>query len=122
MKARPRRAEREVARHLSSFFEALGLPAVERIPVLGRTGPDITWNEFKLIVDVKSRLSVPKGISIPKGKVYRGGLNWFGVRLEEIPLLAKINAAEIICMTTSRALTAGSPTCTPGQGLRCLTA
>ena len=59
MKQRPRRAEREVASLLSESFHLLGLSPVFRIPVLGRTGPDLTINEFGLVIDVKSRLEVP---------------------------------------------------------------
>ncbi len=59
MKGRPRRVEREVAAHLSKIFSDIGNTPVERIPVLGRTGPDITWNSIKFIVDVKSRKAVP---------------------------------------------------------------
>ena len=59
MKARPRRIEREVAEHLSRIFERYGFSPVERIPVLGRTGPDISINELGLVIDVKSRQSVP---------------------------------------------------------------
>jgi hypothetical protein len=61
MKSRPRRAEREIANLLSDIFGRHGYDAVERIPVLGRTGPDISLNAFGLVVDVKSRLEVPKG-------------------------------------------------------------
>ena len=60
MKARPRRAERKVAVHFSKIFASLGYGPVERIPVLGRTGPDISINEMGLVIDVKSRLEVPK--------------------------------------------------------------
>lgn len=60
MKARPRSVERHVAAFLSEQFAQLGLSAVERIPVLGRTGPDISINELGLVIDVKSRLEVPK--------------------------------------------------------------
>ena len=60
MKARPRRIENRVAEILSAQFEASGMAPVERIPVLGRRGPDLTWNEMKLIVDVKSRKACPK--------------------------------------------------------------
>jgi hypothetical protein len=59
MKRRPRKIEQKVAQHLTAFFNSLGLSEVHRVPVLGRTGPDIEINEFGLIVDVKSRLSVP---------------------------------------------------------------
>lgn len=61
MKQRPRRAENRVAEILSDFFLNNSLLPVERIPVLGRTGPDLTVNEVNLIVDVKSRKSCPKG-------------------------------------------------------------
>ncbi len=60
MKPRPRRVENQIAAHLSEQFLSLGYSPVERIPVLGRTGPDITVNESKLAMDVKSRLEVPK--------------------------------------------------------------
>jgi len=62
MKARPRQAENRVAEILSDFFSQYGLSPIERIPVLGRTGPDLTMNEAVLVVDVKSRKAVPKGV------------------------------------------------------------
>lgn len=62
MKPRPRHAERSIAEILSDFFSLYGYPPVRRIPVLGRTGPDIEINGFGLVVDVKSRLEVPKGV------------------------------------------------------------
>jgi hypothetical protein len=62
MKERPRSVEREVALHLSNFSRLYRFKPIERIPILGRTGPDLTINELKLVVDVKSRLEVPKGI------------------------------------------------------------
>ena len=97
MKARPRRAEREVAAHLSFFFEALHLPAVERIPVLGRTGPDITWNDFKLIVDVKSRVSVPKGVQPPEGRAAINlDLDYVAVRMKDLHKLAGMNTFGVL--------------------------
>ncbi len=72
MKQRPRRAEREVAALLSDFFLSIGCSAVERIPVLGRTGPDISINELGLVVDVKSRLEVPIGAFFDRVVHYRG--------------------------------------------------
>lgn len=65
MKSRPRSVEREVAKHLTAFFIPQGYSEVERIPVLGREGPDISINEFGLVVDVKSRLEVPKSYMTP---------------------------------------------------------
>ncbi len=72
MKQRPRRAEREVAALLSEFFLSIGCSAVERIPVLGRTGPDISINELGLVVDVKSRLEVPIGAFSDRVVHYQG--------------------------------------------------
>lgn len=60
MKSRPRRAENQIADHLSQFFTHNSLSPIERIPVLGRTGPDLTINESGLIADVKSRQACPK--------------------------------------------------------------
>jgi hypothetical protein len=57
MKSRPRYAENRIAKELTEIF---GVP-FERIPVLGRTGPDLTVNKTKLVIDVKSRQSCPKG-------------------------------------------------------------
>jgi hypothetical protein len=85
MKARPRRAEREVAAHLSQIFQSIGYGPVERIPVLGRTGPDLTFNEMGLVIDVKSRLEVPKS-TFANGLVQWGEL--VGVPLWHLPELA----------------------------------
>ncbi len=60
MKARPRSVERGVATHLSKLFKQIGHAPVERIAVLGRTGPDLSYNDIRLIIDVKSRLKVPQ--------------------------------------------------------------
>lgn len=65
MKARPRSVENRAAEAVSAHFAALGLPGVSRIPVLGRAGPDLGWNEMKLIIDVKSRKEIPKAIFFP---------------------------------------------------------
>ena len=65
MKSRPRSCEREVAKHLTELLSQFGISKFERIPILGRTGPDITVNESKLVIDVKSRLEVPKGVFGP---------------------------------------------------------
>ena len=62
MKARPRFAENKIAELLSEQFALIGIPPVERIPVTGRTGPDISFHDdFPLIVDIKSRIQCPKG-------------------------------------------------------------
>ena len=70
MKPRPRRAEREIAQILSEKFVQYGFDPVERIPILGRTGPDISLNEFGLVVDVKSRIEVPKGYIVETATLF----------------------------------------------------
>jgi hypothetical protein len=62
MKSAPRRAENVIALLLSEKFAAIGASEVVRIPVIGRTGPDITINEVGLVVDVKNRKEVPNGL------------------------------------------------------------
>ena len=65
MKARPRRVENRVAEVLTEKFRAMGVDCLyERIPVLGREGPDLTWeknNPLGLAIDVKSRLEISRG-------------------------------------------------------------
>ncbi len=59
MKQRPRHAENKIAEILNHIFTQHGLSPVERIPILGRTGPDLTTNEAGLAIDVKSRKACP---------------------------------------------------------------
>lgn len=87
MKARPRDVEREVAKRLSLFYSRCGLSPVERIPVLGRTGPDISLNGARIAIDVKSRIEVPKGAMLKKGEMAVFGAEMLGVRLGELDLL-----------------------------------
>jgi hypothetical protein len=67
MKSRPRATERRVAEILSDAFTGNGYKPVKRIPVLGRTGPDISLNELKFVIDVKSRIEVPRFVYLPGG-------------------------------------------------------
>ena len=88
MKRRPRRIEQMVAERLTSRFAIMGMSPVERIPVLGRTGPDITINESKLAIDVKSRLAVPVGsYTIREGKIYEDPAGFLYVKLKSFLLL-----------------------------------
>jgi hypothetical protein len=80
MKGRPRSVEREVAAQLS----VIGRSPVERIPVLGRTGPDITYcPPLNLIVDVKSRKACPVSMLANARCLFRAG-DLIGVRLEDL--------------------------------------
>jgi hypothetical protein len=81
MKSRPRSVEREVAKHLSEYFIKKGGSPVHRIPILGRTGPDISINEFGWVIDVKSRLQVPQHFITPGMFIYA---NLFSVPLETL--------------------------------------
>ena len=73
MKNAPRRAENAIAALLSEKFAQIGAAPVERVPVIGRTGPDITINEIGLVVDVKNRKEVPLGL-FHDGLIKFGGL------------------------------------------------
>jgi hypothetical protein len=86
-----------VARHLTEFSATLGASPVERIPVLGRTGPDITTNELGLVVDVKSRREVPTGYFHPNACLF-GVL--VGVPINRIMLLANDCPREVSDFTS----------------------
>ncbi len=87
MKRRPRRIESEVARYITLFSQKRGCSPVERIPVLGRTGPDISINELGLVVDVKSRKKIPKSFGLKPGEILRTDDGLLAVRLDELDLL-----------------------------------
>jgi hypothetical protein len=73
-----------VAEELNRFFTAHGLSPIQRKPVIGRTGPDYTTNELGLIIDEKSRRSVPKSYN-PQGITRYGNL--IGVKVCNLGLL-----------------------------------
>lgn len=81
--------EVRVAQDLSEIFSDVGKEPVERIPILGRTGPDITYNEVQLIVDVKSRLEVPKSSLAVSGKALQMG-DMIGFQLQDMRNLSRL--------------------------------
>ena len=81
MKARPRSVERAVAEYMTELYKINGLSPVKRIPILGRTGPDIEINDAKIVIDVKSRIAVPKSHILPKSRFGRFG-DYVGIRIE----------------------------------------
>jgi len=84
MKSRPRSVEREVAKYLSEVFVTLGYSPVRRIPTTGRTGPDISINEARFVIDVKSRIEVPKMMVVPDGHVLRYNHFLVALRLKHL--------------------------------------
>ena len=99
MKRRPRRIESEVAKHLSKEFAKLKLDPVERVPVIGRTGPDLTVNSSRLAIDVKSRKEVPKVMWKFKRLGKFGGL--LAVRLCEFErIVADVPRPEVLLPKT----------------------
>jgi hypothetical protein len=61
-----KRVERNVAAALNEVLSDAGdFTPVERIPLLGREGPDLTVNETGLVINVKSRAEIP-GRLFPK--------------------------------------------------------
>jgi len=87
MKPRPRKIERLVAEQLSAFYLSMGWKPVVRIPILGREGPDIEINESNLVIDVKSRLEVPKSHIVRDDEMYLFSNGLIGVKLEDIARL-----------------------------------
>lgn len=83
MKPRPRSVEREVSDLLSEIYIRHGYSPVKRIPILGRTGPDIEINETRFVIDVKSRIAVPQSHLLDKGEIGIFG-DYVGVRLGEL--------------------------------------
>ncbi|MFH2040301.1 MAG: hypothetical protein ABIJ65_12800 [Chloroflexota bacterium] len=101
MKATPRKAEREIALVFSQFFSDIGMSPVERIPILGRTGPDITINEAKLVIDVKSRKSVPVKMTAIQGCLHQtDNVSFFQLSDMQILDQLKIVPASFSSITT----------------------
>ena len=85
-----KRVEVRVAEILSEIFSDIGKEPIMRIPLLGRTGPDLTYNQVELIVDVKSRNKVPKSCLAVKGQALQLG-DMLGFQLEDLPDLAGLS-------------------------------
>lgn len=95
MKARPRKVENRVAEEISEFLKEYDLPEVERIPVLGRTGPDISvWPSFKVAVDVKSRKANPKGYITKYDAISQWG--WLGDGIGELTVGCRLENLDLL--------------------------
>ncbi|MGE5375916.1 MAG: hypothetical protein ACM3XO_12735 [Bacteroidota bacterium] len=84
MSDRWKAVERGAAAQLNSALSDVGkYSPIERIPILGRTGPDLTVNETGLVIDVKSRGRIPKRLFPTSGHIHMiGSMACF--RLEDL--------------------------------------
>lgn len=60
MDKRWKAVERSVAAKLTDVLSDVGNLKFERIPLLGRDGPDLTINSSGLVINVKSRKGIPQ--------------------------------------------------------------
>jgi len=109
MKARPRRIENKVAELLSDYLVSIApVSKVERIPVLGRTGPDIDILPiFRVAVDVKSRKANPKSYQARPGQIMRWrsdhhGYTHVGATLQDLDVLFDIENHPVIVEKMSK--------------------
>ena len=102
MKSRPRRVENRVAEEFNKLFSSLGLGRIERIPAPGREGPDMTWNELKLIIDPKSWLTNPKNHMIVSGYYDHGP--YVSIKLDEFLTLLNGTAVKEFRKSSSTVL------------------
>lgn len=79
-----KRVERMAAQELNNRLSGVGkFTPIERIPVNGREGPDLTINETGLVINVKSRQKIhPRLLPEPFQLLFCGDLVIF--RLEDI--------------------------------------
>jgi len=68
-RGRWKRFERRVADEINSQVSQYGCKTETRIPVNGRTGPDIYFSEVGMAVSVKQRLAVPLSYEAPQDGV-----------------------------------------------------
>jgi hypothetical protein len=69
-----KQVERGAAEELNRVLSGIGnFTPVERIPLLGREGPDLTVNETGLVINVKSRKCIPGYLFPPAGTFIHSG-------------------------------------------------
>ena len=90
--------EKEISKCLTAMFSDVGKSPVDRIPILGRTGPDITINEVGLVIDVKSRRIIPNYMFAPANTVLYLG-NFVGFRLDDLLKINRLDHSEIKSMS-----------------------
>ena len=111
MKGRPRSVENKVAGHISTWLAKYDISPVSRIPVLGRTGPDIdVWPKFLVAVDVKSRKACPKSYKLYGSHLQTWGhevdgeeIYYIGCRLSDLGMLFDVeNIVMHMCRPASK--------------------
>lgn len=76
--------ERFIAAELNTVLSGIGnYSSIERIPLLGREGPDLTVNELGLVINVKSRTRIPERLFPKKAQTMFIG-DYLVFRLEEL--------------------------------------
>ena len=76
--------ERKVAAKLNDGLSGVGkFKPIERIPLLGREGPDLTVNETGLVINVKSRECIPPRLFPISGRILNIGY-YSCFRLEDL--------------------------------------
>ena len=101
MKSRPRNAENRIADELNKWFIKHGLSPVERIPVLGRAGPDVTYNELKLNLDAKSRKSIPASFKLKPPNILTFGSEYWGFPLCDLDYIVEPKGSRLSIINTS---------------------
>ena len=82
-----KRVERNVAAALNEALSGIGdFTSIERIPLLGREGPDLTVNETGLVINVKSRIEIPDRLFSVSERILNIG-NYSCFRLEDLAKL-----------------------------------
>ena len=88
-----KQVERGAAAELNHILSGVGnFTLVERIPLLGREGPDLTINETRLVINVKSRQIIPDRLFPASFQLLPiGDLVCF--RMEDLPLVSRYGAS-----------------------------
>jgi len=83
-RARWKDVERTAAAKFTELLSGVGMSPMVRIPILGREGPDLTLNESRLVVNVKSRKVIPGRLFAPGLLTMRYEGDLIGFRLSRL--------------------------------------
>jgi hypothetical protein len=80
--------ERGVAAELNQVLSGIGnYSPIERIPLLGRDGPDLTMNESGLVINVKSRQAILDRLFPKERHIITIGGAYICFRLKDLPAI-----------------------------------